>query len=1292
VAAQSVIYTAANRSHPAGTGIAVYTDMAQVTVAAWEPFGDGGNSTQHLLDSVFGSGPAGLAAAQAVFPWVDDLTPEYDYCAIQQAIDYAYLNNLCSVFLPQGRYFTTAPIFVDHPNSLRAQGDWPRWSSTASNYTSISFTGSVSGTTLTVTSISSNVLHANMWFGGPNLAFNNKIVSQASGTPGGVGTYTITPSQGAIGPETMTASDLVIYNGVPFIALRTVPVGAAPYLQHAPLTSPFLEVAPDPNWEYWYYTPANSNKRASLNQVNGVQFTFMGTPNSTNSVSFGSCINPNFSNAQGIVMGPNNGGSLEDITVYIRLYADPVSLDASSGTAIKGGINPGSTGVCVSGTGAGSSRTIIRRVAAYNAYTAFQVGTPGGGLGDSNDFYHCTDGNCFISFSVNESQAFINSFYACNFTGRIGLLCRTQQTLTVYGGNYSTEGEAAEATVFPLTAGGTSALTNTDGSSDLYTFGQAFINFGGGVRKLTFTATINPATVSTPDMANLTTHKYTDGRNGIYTVFTMLTAHFGLVPLLCTGYNPTTHVISLMVYPPWSGFAVNGSTYLTDTDFQAEIQACTSLYAATMVFPFQAAINGFNPFVETIIASVCLFSNSIGPTSINGLTLDYEMNLSSIAPGHSPTPQQLSHYYAQHAFPTFHCAGYDVEIRNLISGTAQFYDSFISDSVSGGRLIFDNAPMYPNNLRSHTGVYGLAMDAPSLNNGVFGGAASKLTVYDRPSIGGVGAKGSDWLIGRGAFPQAGVRPAQYVIPSIFDYDVTTLANTGSLPAVAPNACPYPLVYGGTIYQTQAVGFSAGQLLFESNHSGFSYHQALTTSNISGLSWSAKGQSNCVYIDANTMQLMFYGLVIGLTTDAQCFYMVMGIYPQLGYITVFNLTTNSARISGVKTTVYTGTSISSQPYRIRAVNTPSIYTNVTNTVATVGSNLQVDTSAAAKTIKAPAGLVNGSAPYVFGDQWTIDDYAGTFGANNLTIAPNGGLLNGGAGNIIVSTNNEQVRATWVGGTTGWKVTGVTPTVLTPTSSGLLLDSLSSPAQAAVTAAYSTRKLRGAYSGSPIRVGHISTLVEQDIGFAGNDLDTAALNSFITAQGGGSACVTVWYDQSGHGHNASMGALAASNEKIVNAGTINTLNGHASIVLDGASNNVLSVTLTSGSAFTLAAAIKTGTIGDEEIISDSTGVALSISSTKWQIYAGTGVNSTVSPASTTAYGVIGAYNGASSTMNVSGTTVASGNPGSNTFTNLVFGAGFGFPFNGHIPEAIVFNIALSGADQSVINGSWTTYWGT
>ena len=93
----------------------------------------------------------------------------------------------------------------------------------------------------------------------------------------------------------------------------------------------------------------------------------------------------------------------------------------------------------------------------------------------------------------------------------------------------------------------------------------------------------------------------------------------------------------------------------------------------------------------------------------------------------------------------------------------------------------------------------------------------------------------------------------------------------------------------------------------------------------------------------------------------------------------------------------------------------------------------------------------------------------------------------------------------------------------------------------TVAYSLRKLRSGQA-KAIRVRRSSDNAQQDIGFVGDELDTASLLSFC---GVGNGFVTTWYDQSGNEYNATQ-TTQANQPQIVNSGVLNTKGGKAACV--------------------------------------------------------------------------------------------------------------------------------------------------
>ncbi|MGV2830569.1 arabinofuranosidase catalytic domain-containing protein [Myxosarcina sp. GI1(2024)] len=115
-----------------------------------------------------------------------------------------------------------------------------------------------------------------------------------------------------------------------------------------------------------------------------------------------------------------------------------------------------------------------------------------------------------------------------------------------------------------------------------------------------------------------------------------------------------------------------------------------------------------------------------------------------------------------------------------------------------------------------------------------------------------------------------------------------------------------------------------------------------------------------------------------------------------------------------------------------------------------------------------------------------------------------------------------------------------------SSRLVLTPLLLDTYGGAYAAYSTKKLRTAYSGDALRVRRSSDNVEQDIGFIDNNLDVASLQSFVGSSNG---FVVTWYDQSTNSRHITQ-SIIGKQPRIVNGGTVQTIKtGYYGVRFDG-----------------------------------------------------------------------------------------------------------------------------------------------
>lgn len=142
----------------------------------------------------------------------------------------------------------------------------------------------------------------------------------------------------------------------------------------------------------------------------------------------------------------------------------------------------------------------------------------------------------------------------------------------------------------------------------------------------------------------------------------------------------------------------------------------------------------------------------------------------------------------------------------------------------------------------------------------------------------------------------------------------------------------------------------------------------------------------------------------------------------------------------------------------------------------------------------------------------------------------------------------------------------------TDTGRTLEVASAPASTAyglsgLQGVYGFRKIVSDYAGPCITAMRTSDSVIQNFGFSSGELDTAALATFA---GANTVVVVLWHDQTGQGNGYYSPGQSSSAPKIVDAGTLQTLDGtHPAIKIN---QSLTSGVVPFDSAWTFVASIK------------------------------------------------------------------------------------------------------------------------
>jgi hypothetical protein len=467
-------------------------------------------------------------------------------------------------------------------------------------------------------------------------------------------------------------------------------------------------------------------------------------------------IQPNFNNQVAWWIGSGQAMILKGVEILSTPYLYRCSLP-----------NTG-VGVAISER---ATRTTIENVEVSGFYTGIWAGQQGvGQLADVNTYQKDYILNACYGIAMIDPEAYINTVIDNVIQAHISIYAPNNCTVHVFGGNYSPNTVASNA----FSISGISAVT------------------GASATGITFTATVaSPDTyVGTP----------------VYNTYTLVTSHYGVLPLTMTAWNATTGVGTFATTPIWGLYYYPSANPAATTDIQTEIQAATTIYASEMVTIFygsSVSVNGAH--IENPQAPTTLFNTQtafqgkpgVNQASLKNAYLNWDPSLTGWSPygTENPTPSQLAMYYAQSVNPFINIGNGDLQISNTAINSQGPLIADWSGSTPQYKLHIDNTDKLMLNIRM--GTWPLAN---TINNPVIGGGEYDVSPFITQASTVADAYRTT---GIGKSPFWGFRPASYTRPCVQPSQYTTIS--GTLPAITGTgngnyAVSYPIIWGGQQYQ------------------------------------------------------------------------------------------------------------------------------------------------------------------------------------------------------------------------------------------------------------------------------------------------------------------------------------------------------------------------------------------------------------------------------------------------------------------------------------------------------------
>ena len=352
------------------------------------------------------------------------------------------------------------------------------------------------------------------------------------------------------------------------------------------------------------YLDPPGNLRANLSAPSNFAFSmsFFGDPAAGGDYQ-GCSIRPTFNNSIAFIVGPGQGMRVSDIAVI-----GPGGYRANQSSA--------GVGIGLSGGNGGSSINLVENTYVANFYALYKTDANNACcLNDSNTFRKVAGDNGYYGIQFSGTQADINDVVEPRLAATIGIDSEESRQVNVFGGNISAN--SGKSGSFGL-----SGVSGFSKVADQNSYDYSFT-----------------ATVASPDAYVGT----------VYNSYTIVTAHFGVIPLTMTAWNSGTSVGTFRIWIPWvtANYGLNDLT--TTTAMQGDVAAVTTIYAAERVVVAQGmgiAINGVHVENPNTCSSLFIEQASWAGATTNEVKnpfFNYDPSLAATGNG--------AMFYCQQSFP-----------------------------------------------------------------------------------------------------------------------------------------------------------------------------------------------------------------------------------------------------------------------------------------------------------------------------------------------------------------------------------------------------------------------------------------------------------------------------------------------------------------------------------------------------------------------------------------------------------------------------------------------------------------